>query len=242
MAGRYVVLSDIHLTVPHAWAAFRDQIELGALLSHLAAQPSLTLVLAGDTFDFLMLADYDGFDASKSAARLEAILTHPGNAPVLAGLRAVAAGGHNVVLLAGNHDPEVLQPDVRAAFAARTGLAPQRLGGDTVLYEPPGRSPVWGYRIPAAAGDAWIVHGDRWDPSNFIDRGAFVEAVAARRPVTLPPGSQLVHRVVRRLKRESYGWVDQVKPELGSVLPLLLYLDWTLATRVLKDEWGIGVR
>jgi len=37
--SRYLVLSDIHLTVPHPWAAFRDQAALGACLEHLAAQP-----------------------------------------------------------------------------------------------------------------------------------------------------------------------------------------------------------
>ncbi len=239
-AHRYVCLSDIHLTVPHDWAAFRDQAELGKLLHHLAKAPSMTLVLAGDTFDFLLLSDYDGFNTHKSPDRLAEILQHADNEPVLKGLRAFVDGPHKLVLLAGNHDPEVLLPSVRARFAKLVGCDLDGLGGDELLHRPQnGKAAVWGLRIPAAGSEAWVVHGDRWDVSNFIDRAALLEAAATGQPVGLPTGSKLVYRVVRRLKKRGYNWVDQVKPEIGSVIPLLLYLDWHLTIGVLGNEWGL---
>ncbi len=238
MAQRYLILSDIHLTVPHPWAAFRDQEALGAMLEAGAQEPPFTLVLAGDTFDFLMLEGYEGFDAEASPDRLARILEHPENAAVLAGLRAVAAK-HQVVLLAGNHDPEVLLPSVRARFAELIGCAEADLGAEELLHTPEGKAPIWGLRVQSGAKEAWVVHGDRWDISNHIDREAFRRRAVAGEAIELPAGSRLVYRVIRRLKGEGYNWVDQVKPEIESVIPLLLYLDWDLAWKVVKEEWRV---
>lgn len=240
--SRYLVLSDIHLTVPHPWAAFCDQVALGACLSHLAAQPPLTVILAGDTFDFLMLEDYSGFDADKSAARMAAILDAPDNGPVLDGLRALVAPerGHRLVLLAGNHDPEVLQTTVREVFSEAVRMRVEDLGGDALLHVPANGTPaIHGYRINADGQLAFVVHGDRWDISNFIDRAVFRQAAEAGEPIALPAGSRLVYRILRRLKGGGHGWADQVKPEIESIIPLLLYLDWPLAWTVLKEEWGL---
>ncbi|MEZ4475235.1 MAG: hypothetical protein R3F60_31470, partial [bacterium] len=219
---------------PHPWAAFRDQAALGACLHHIAAEPPLTLVLAGDTFDFLMLPDYEGFDAARSPDRLSAILDCPENRPVLDGLRAVAAR-HQVALLAGNHDPEVLLPAVRARFAALLGMAPGDLVDEDLLDHA-----LWGLRFGPPDAEAWVVHGDLWDEANFIDRAGLLSAALGGDAVRLPPGSRLVYRVIRRLKQADYPWIDQVKPEIGSVIPLLLYLDWSLTMGVLKQEWGVG--
>ncbi|MCK6573832.1 hypothetical protein L6V77_22355 [Myxococcota bacterium] len=233
-------MSDVHLTVPHPWAAFRDQVEFGRFLNFIAEEPRTTLVLAGDTFDFLMLEGYEGFDAALAPDRLAVILKNEVNAPVLAGLRAVVARGHRIVLLAGNHDPEVLLPTVRGRFADLVGMALDALGGDQRLYDPAdGRAPIWGHRIEADGQIAFVVHGDRWDISNYIDREALLAAVDGGEEVVLPPGSRLVYRAIRRLKGEGHGWADQVKPEIASVIPLLLYLDWELAWDVLKSDWGV---
>jgi UDP-2,3-diacylglucosamine pyrophosphatase LpxH len=239
MTHRILILSDLHITAPHPWAAFRDQAALGDCLQHIAQQPPFTLVLAGDTFDFLMLADYDGFDADRSPERLAAILTCAENAPILAGLRAVAAAGHRIALLAGNHDPEVLLPAVRARFAELIGLTTAPIDDD-LLHTPVGEAPLWGLRFGPPDAEAWVVHGDHWDAANFIDRAALLHDALAGRPVALPPGSRLVYRVIRRLKGDGYPWVDQVKPEIPAVVPLLLYLDWPLTMSVLKSDWKIG--
>lgn len=240
VSSRFLIVSDIHLTVPHRWAAFCDQVELGAFLRAVALEDSLTLVLAGDTFDFLMLAGYGGFDASSSPARLASILEHPTNEPVLAGLRAVAKAGHRFVLLSGNHDPEVLLPSVREKFAEVVHLSADALSGEALLHRPAdGRAGVWGYRIQAGPQAAFVVHGDRWDVSNYIDREGLLAAATSGNPVTLPAGSKLVYRIIRRLKASGHGWVDQVKPEIESVIPLLLYLDWKTAWAVLKSDWGV---
>lgn len=239
--SRFYVLSDLHITVPSPWTAFRDHAELGACLEHLAGLQNHTVILAGDTFDFLMLDDYEGFDARKSEERMAAILDAPANAPIVAGLQEIIKNGNRLVLLAGNHDPEVLQTSVRKLFAERVGTTELGLGTDVLLYEPEnGKPALYGWRIDAGERYGFVMHGDRWDVSNFIDRGAFRRAAEAGEKIDLPPGSRLVYRIIRKLKPERRDWVDQVKPEIESVVPLLLYLDWSQSWEVLKKDWRLS--
>src|SRR4029079_11062663 len=55
--------------------------------------------------------------------------------------------------------------------------------------------PIWGHSVKNERGEVWIVHGDRWDPHNAIERDRLRESVAARRGVDLPVGSKLVYEV-----------------------------------------------
>jgi UDP-2,3-diacylglucosamine pyrophosphatase LpxH len=78
----------------------------------------MELVLAGDSFDFLQVPGYDGFSATKAAARFGKIAENPGTARVLGALRRLAGrAGVELTVLAGNHDPELLVDSVRDAFA-----------------------------------------------------------------------------------------------------------------------------
>lgn len=232
---RALILSDIHLGPDAQRAPCKDPRPLARLLEHLADDrhlPPTELVLAGDTFDFLTSPGYCGLDPARAPEQMQAILHH--NAPVVSALKRFvhARGrGHRLTLLAGNHDPEVLLPNVRGSLERALELPGDILYADDQPLFPrvEGRWPIWGRQLGSADAPLWVVHGDRWDPGNAFDRDA-VRAAARGTPLALPPGSQLVYQVLTPLKLGEGGarprpWIEQLKPEVKAVLPLLLYLE-----------------
>jgi UDP-2,3-diacylglucosamine pyrophosphatase LpxH len=244
--ARAVILSDIHLGPGNALSTFRDDRALAALLDTLARDAAPTeLVLAGDCFDFLQVEGYDGFDAAKAAQRFKEILGGPRTAAVMAALKRFAARpDHEITLLSGNHDPELVLPEVRRLFEATIGRGEGgvRHADDTPLRPAEGdRPPVWGRALGEDGHTVWVVHGDRWDPANMIDRDALREAARLGQPFTLPAGSHLVFEVLQKIKPD-HGWVDELKPEVEAVLPLLLYLAPALMGGFLQTQYGLSAR
>lgn len=239
-----IVLSDLHLTVEGPLTCFRDGVALGRLLLSVLAedQPPTELVLAGDCFDFLCGPDYAGFDAARAPDRLEAILRAPQVVPVVEALRR-AARKHELTVLAGNHDPELLLEPVRSVLERhldRPGRV--RWADDQPLRDREGpRPPVWGRALGPPESSIWVVHGDRWDTSNFVDRDQLRERVAQGERVDLPPGSRLVYEVLRPLVEARPGlprrWIVELKPELPAVVLLLLYLDGPRVLSWLGRGW-----
>lgn len=244
---RAIVLSDIHLGPGTMLTTFREQDALAAFLIRLGSEPGAPpteLILAGDTFDFLQLEGYKGFEARRSANQLEMLLANPPTAQVITALKSFASkSGNEVTVLAGNHDPEMLVPDVRRCFEeaiSRTGSV--FYPDDTPLEPRDGeRLPVWGRALTSNGAAVWVVHGDRWDPFNQIDREVVLNAIARDEPVNLPPGSHLVFEVLSQVKPH-HRWVDELKPELPTVLLLLLYLDPKRARTWLSKHLGLRSR
>lgn len=247
--GRCVyVLSDLHLGPGGALSSFHEEVRLGRLLETWGVQrDGFELILAGDVFDFLQIEGYDGFDAARAPERFESLLRHPGTAAVINSLKTLASRpGIELTVLAGNHDPELLVPAVRAELEARLGRSGTvRWADDRPLVARAGERPaIWG-RAVGPDGDpgrqVWVVHGDRWDPANAIDRDAVQTAVAAGSKVELPVGSHLVFEVLSKLKL-SHRWVDEMKPELQVVLPLLLAIAPGETARYMRDHLGVAGR
>ena len=244
---RAVVLSDLHLGPGGVLTTFRDPLALAGLFHRLADEAAAIqteLVLAGDVFDFLQSDGYAGFDAAKAPERLQKILAAPGNASVFQALAAFGAvPGAEITVLSGNHDPEMLLAPVREVFER----AVKRPGSVRWADDDPPLRPRDGDKWPLlgralgdpSRGQVWITHGDRWDPHNAIDRDAVRSAVAQGRPVALPPGSHFVFEVMAKLKPGN-RWVDEMKPELPLVLPLLYYLDARRTRAVAAKHWRLS--
>jgi UDP-2,3-diacylglucosamine pyrophosphatase LpxH len=231
MRRRVFVLSDLHLGPGGSLTTFHEAERLCALLKSWKDGERIDeLILSGDIFDFLQLEGYDGFDSALSVTRFEEIARNPQTRAVLDGLQSLAERpGVEITVLSGNHDPEMLADDVRDAFEGaiqRRGSV--RWADDAPLIPRNGKIlPVWGRAVHLAGDEAnlerqvWVVHGDRWDPSNIIDRDAVRAATKAKAAVSLPLGSHLVFEVLSKIKRH-HRWVDELKPELPAVVPLLL--------------------
>jgi UDP-2,3-diacylglucosamine pyrophosphatase LpxH len=194
------------------------------------------LVINGDIVDYLADDDFSQpglgaqvwtVDEADAVTKLERIAERTRcrhGRGVFEALRDFLGAGHRLTLLLGNHDVELSLPAVRARLV-------QLLGGDgsrlNFIYD--GEA----YTV----GRALIEHGNRYDRWNMIDYSALRQerSVRSRRlPVAederaqkyfLPPaGTHLVIRFMNRIKSR-YRFVDLLKPETETILPLLLALE-----------------
>lgn len=228
---RTVVLSDLHLGPVGPLTIFRDQQALCGFLERLAHEEGpLEVILAGDTFDFLACPGYERFDPRKAPERLQTILQN--NREVVTALGRLASR-HKLTIFAGNHDPEVSLPQVHALLARELEA---NFGTDELLIPGPGEHPaVFGRWL--AGREVAVVHGDRWDPHNVIPR----EKLLREGSIDLPTGSQLVVEILSKLQPHR-PWIYELKPEIPTVLPLLLYLEPQRTWGFVREKTGLTLQ
>ena len=239
---RLLILSDLHISPPGPLATFHQGPALAALLqAH--AHPDTTLVLAGDIVDLLQVdprpptLDMPGAPALLRRA-LAGIAATPWGRDFLSALAALLRSGGHLVILPGNHDPELLHPHTRDVFLEALGL-PGHPGLTVYRDDAPWTAVVGGLPVR-------VVHGHRLDGWNDVDPEAVLRALeTGAAGVALPPGSRLVLEVLNPLKKaldrttgeRRFPFLDLLKPELQTVLLLLPYLDWDAAA----GKAGAGV-
>jgi UDP-2,3-diacylglucosamine pyrophosphatase LpxH len=191
-------------------AAFVDYVRA----QHGSAWPA-HLVINGDLVDFLAEEPFASFTESDEDARgkLRAIMER--SAVVWDSLAAFLGAGGRLTILLGNHDLELSLPGPRSMLLDRLG---------------PGRVEFVYDNQAFRQGPVLIEHGNRYDPWNVVSHDALRalrSAVSRREPAASafprPAGSELVTRVMNRIK-QTYSFVDLLKPEEASVLPLLAVL------------------
>jgi UDP-2,3-diacylglucosamine pyrophosphatase LpxH len=244
MTEHLIVLSDLHLAPPGPLNNFSAGDALAAFLGE-RAKPTLTLILAGDAFDFLQIegrpATLDGPSMpALIRSALDAIAQTPWGRALYKNLGEILKAGGRCVVLPGNHDPEVAHPAFADHLLTSIGLPPNH-PGLTIHTDGP-----WCTHV----GEREIIvgHGHRHDPWNDIDP-ATVTAALNGAQIPLPPGSRLVTDVLNAFKNalDSAGeprfpFVDLLKPEMPAVPLLLLYLDHKLAMRHLPGALGLTAR
>ena len=143
MAGpaRTLVLGDLHLT-PRSPSSVGD--DLRALL---AVHPGSRVILAGDTFEL----DLGSAEHGRAAALGETLRAQPA---IRAALGGHLDGGGELWLLPGNHDPDLAEPELRAALCA--ALAPAAEASPRLHTVP------WFLRL----GALHVEHGHAHDPDN----------------------------------------------------------------------------
>jgi len=239
---RIAVLSDLHISPPGPLTSFHAGHELACLLARLRTDHSVdTLVLAGDVFDFLALP------AAKETLQpahvpeligqaLTDIAANDRGSQIFGELGALARAGTAIVVLPGNHDPELAHPAAPAILRARCGLPDDDRRLDVYLGPGPWRG---------TAGDLEVVvgHGHRGDPWNDIDPAMVLHHATTNppRPMELPLGSRLVVGAMRAF-RKNHPFVDALKPEMPGVPLLLAYLDPRLAMKHLPGVATLGAR
>ncbi|MGE3764342.1 MAG: hypothetical protein AB7L94_18935 [Kofleriaceae bacterium] len=183
MASNILVVSDLHFgeeLLPGASVDRRRAVELGSsafrqfLRYHTARRRDgrpWRLVIAGDLFDFMSVhvASVPGRPAKTRDERMFGLRRGvvPGVArlrqiceahqPMLADLARFAAAGHTIDIIAGNHDVELLLPEVAAELLAQIAAAAPA-ADDKVLARI--RVVPWFVYVP---GVAWIEHGHVYD-------------------------------------------------------------------------------
>lgn len=203
-------------------AAHIEEI-FGRFLAHYAARGPWQLVINGDFIDFwnIELPGHAADSAEALAvARLHAVFdAHPA---VETALREFLRGGSSIVFVTGNHDAELLYPQVRAAIVAR--LAGGEEGGDVTRtdLDQLGRLGAgrirfvrWFLRDPAGA---WIEHGHKFDPT-------------CATPAALSPtrGGALVMTVAEVATRSFANWMPEIDYDAPDKFTAADYVRWAVA-------------
>lgn len=223
---RIVVISDLHLGCGNELAIFEAGVELKQLIASVRDRPGKdTLVILGDALDFLQQEPALSFLRAVALEKTGKILKH--NKEIIEALGSLARTHDKEIIWAiGNHDLELLFPEVRGLIEdemrPRPGGLRWHLNADALIW-------------PLGNGrDLRLVHGnaaDAWNAVNYDE----VQAVAEKGgspDFAWPQGSRLVAGVLNPLKQDGHGYVDLLKPEVSTALPLALAL-WPDRTRAL---------
>lgn len=192
MHANLLIVSDLHFgedLLPGASVEKQRAVALGAsafceLLRYhgqrrLDGRP-WRLVVAGDLFDFMAVrvratpsraggADQRRYGPKRSVALGAARMAQIGAAhqPVLAAMMRFAAAGHEIDVLVGNHDIELLEEatvaELRAQLLAAAGGGAQAAAAlERIRVQP------WFLHLP---GVAWIEHGHVYDEACSFEHG-----------------------------------------------------------------------
>jgi len=220
------VLSDLHLAAERNAGLFQADIALADCLRWIRSETqNSAVVLAGDILDYLVPEGANlVYESKQLYTRTSEILEH--HPEVFDALARLATSPlYSLVLLGGNHDPEMIFPMVQETIERRLGIN---------SINPGIRWLVQGEALRVRVGDATVMieHGNVLDPWNRIDHARLqaVSSLASRNlfdaDLYQPPlGSRMVLEVVNALRKD-YHWVDFLKPETEAVVPLL----WQLAS------------
>ncbi|MCW5806512.1 MAG: metallophosphoesterase [Deltaproteobacteria bacterium] len=223
--NRIAVLSDLHISPPGPLTSFHLGYELAALIRDLRTEHAVdTLILAGDVFDFLAIP------TATASMHPENVPTFVGDAlneiantesglKIFQALGAFARSSGQIIVIPGNHDPELAHPEVPGILRTRCDLPADDARLAISLQSAP-------WRAQLGTLEVVIGHGHRGDPWNDIDPAMVLHHATMNppAPLELPPGSRLVVGAMRAF-RTDYAFVDALKPETPGVPLMLLYLN-----------------
>lgn len=225
-AKELIVLSDIHLGPENAKGLFRADKEMVNCLNWiLNNKEDCYVVLAGDIFDYLVLSEdeqiADFHNCNLLASRTESIIEkHPEIFDCLAILNS--SRKHQLLFIAGNHDPELIFPKVQQ-------IIEKRLGG--IALKPVTRWTVQGetLRVKVGAANILIEHGNLFDKFNRVNHNELREVAAlvnrglsvrAESFYSIPFGSKIVLEHVIPIRKD-FPWLDYLQPGAEAVYPLM---------------------
>lgn len=235
---RTVIVSDLHIGADADAPIFAGQTALPALL---AGQPApARVILNGDSFDFLLDDEPLGLDVGRAVDKARAILGSQQAAGTVAALAAMLADGGEVIVRAGNHDLELVLPEVQDVVRATVRAALVDGGATDATADAAlarlrfddGDLPM----IVAVGGrNVLVTHGEHADPFN---RWIPSEIRAAARTATVesdlyPPGSLLVKEILNPLKHRM-RFLDLLKPDFHGAVMSALAVNPAGARQLLK--------
>jgi UDP-2,3-diacylglucosamine pyrophosphatase LpxH len=221
-AEEVLVVSDLHLATERSCGLFQIDGELAEFLRWAHQNfPRCQMFLNGDVFDFLAdQREEDPINLEGAAQKARDIADK--HKEVFDALSIFAdSKEHALIILGGNHDPEMALPTVQREIEGRlqSSCPPRPLrwltSGEAALFQ-------------VGAAKVLIEHGDQYDPWNWIDHEVLRRVIClASRNVPYqkiypsPPGSRLVINRFNHIS-EQFPWLQTLQPLSPSLLPLAL--------------------
>jgi UDP-2,3-diacylglucosamine pyrophosphatase LpxH len=222
MEPTLAVISDLHIGRNDDFDIFHNDGKedlFRAFLAYLKQRPSpVELVIDGDLVDFLQLRPWKKWNRETALDKIREIVAR--SAAVFRSLGGLLQNPtHRITVLLGNHDVELAYPEVgkvlRDAILDGTRGAEDRL----ILID---RRITYHHQVNGVY--VHIEHGNEHDSWNAIEYAPlFHDAEVGTSDFAYPPGTQLVYETMNLFK-ETYRFVDILKPEIPSVLLVLLAL------------------
>ncbi|HEU4897690.1 MAG TPA: hypothetical protein VFX88_08985, partial [Actinomycetota bacterium] len=217
--GRFVYVSDLHLTDTGPSDDFTATAELSELLDSLTGHPGqVVLALGGDILDLLQAA-------GSPEERVARVLDGPASGPIGDALRRLAARpGARVLYLVGNHDSTLAWDGAaRKLVADRFGVSDFALHAKVRVERADGTGEVI---VVAEHGDALDRWNRRTDPFD---------------PLDVPVGDHVVAEFVNRLEAASGRYPQLALDEVDNVRPGLL-VPWWLVSNFFYKFMGRALR
>lgn len=223
MTRTVFVISDLHLggemPSPGRPRGFRMCSQTAALAAFIKDLPRRAggvceLIINGDFVDFLAEShdgEYTPFIDDPATAETTFRNIVASNANVFRELHDFVCAGNRLTVLSGNHDIELSYPRVQTALREVLG----RSDGCVRLLND-GR--------PLRLTNAVIEHGHLHDEWNRVTPAQLIDLIDHAQKDAVPPGSRLVSSVMNRVK-ETFAFVDLLKPEQETAVPVVLALD-----------------
>lgn len=216
--GRFVYVSDLHLTDTGPSDDFAATAELCELLDSLQRHPGpVLLALGGDILDLLQVA-------GSPEDRVARVLDGPAATPIGEALRRLAGRpGARVLYLVGNHDSTLAwDAAARKLVADRFGVSDFALHARVRVERPGGGEVV----VVAEHGDALDRWNRRTDPFD---------------PLDVPIGDHVVGEFVNRLEAASGRYPQLALNEVDNVRPGLL-VPWWMVSNFFYKFMGRALR
>lgn len=197
-----IVASDVHLSLD----ATHDTAH--ALARLLRAHSGHEAILAGDVFNL----SWEPAGGSPTAAVSSLLRSYP---ELASAIREHLSAGHPLTLIAGNHDAELLEPELRSALLSELALT----------HDAPFEISAWFVR----RGGIHIEHGHFYDPDN-----APAHPLAQWSTDTEPLGVAITRRFVRPSGAHHFSHAHDTTPLAGISKAFRLY---GARTPLIIGEW-----
>ena len=227
-----VIVSDLHMTAGYDPRTgtfdpnedFFYDSTFGRFVDHLIARTSTEprrwrLVLLGDLFDFLQVEVQEEHvlgvtSSATTCVKLDIIARgHPG---FFAALGRFVAAGNRVEIVIGNHDVELIWPEVQARFKELVVAQTPTEVDSRITFHP------WFFYLP---GMVYAEHGHQYDAVNAF--ATVMRPLLPSQPdrIELPLGSFFVLYL--------FNDIERLDPFADNIKPATRYMLWALRTRPL---------
>ncbi|GEM_PF-2758799 len=233
---QYIIISDLHIGGDNSLAICHSQAQLASFLRSLNDGPT-TLIINGDSFDFLAVEPYGIFSRKAAEEKVQHIIKTPANQALWQGFKDFLAFDkkNRVEITLGNHDVEIVFDEVQEALCSAMTEEGEE---DRVQFRTESVS-LAGFEVGGVP--VRIEHGFQFDPYNWYDLADLLSTTQNRQTgedFTLPYGSRFVYEVLNNLTPE-HPYLPLLKPEPG-VFWVMLALEPRAALRLAKG--GVGLQ
>jgi|APLak6261659701_1056019.scaffolds.fasta_scaffold01589_2 UDP-2,3-diacylglucosamine pyrophosphatase LpxH len=242
------VISDIHMGGKPGFQILRETERLAGYIGWVARQcpeGKLALVLNGDVFDTLA-EDISGYVATDNAVDIvKGIMEDSSFAGVWNALAEfVKVKQRTLVFVIGNHDVEMAFPTVQSLILWR--LASDDLEQRaSIVFSTTGA----GFTCTVGNAKIYCIHGnevDAWNYNRYEDLAKVSRRLNAGRTLEASEwfpnaGSRMVKEVMNKVK-QTYKWIDLLKPETNAAVGTLVVLDPSQAPKITQLLSIVGVK